>query len=102
MKEKGKIEAGGSDKRLKELEADREQHKAEVKTLTENIKAGRKLDVLDQEGIRGLIDKLYKLKLTGRELEKVAKEFKKIQDSTREEGKGGEGGEGQKKKKKKG
>lgn len=89
VQEKDKVEAGGSDKRLQDLYADREQHKAEVETLTGYIKAGRGLNLLDQEGIRRLISNLYALKLTGPDLEKVAKEFKEIQDSTHGGGESG-------------
>lgn len=85
--EKGKVEAGGSDKRLKDLLADRQQHAEEIRTLTEYAKSGENDKLLDQEGIKGLIQGLYSLELTGPNLKKVAGHLEEIQNSTSDKAK---------------
>lgn len=50
--EKAKVQAGGPEKGLKDLPADRKQHEEEVKTLNEYVKACAKDKLLDQEASR--------------------------------------------------
>ena len=94
--ETGKVQAGGSDKRLKDLRADRQQHAEEIDVLERYAQEGQTSKLLDQEGIKKTIDELYSLKLTGADLKKVAKQLEIIQNSANEKGRAhGSGGSGQ-------
>ena len=75
--EKGKVQAGGSAKRLDDLRSDKRQHEQEIQALTQYAQAGGEL--LDQKGINKLIQELYALKLTGPDLKKVANQMMTIE-----------------------
>ena len=85
--EKGKVEAGGPDKRLKDLQADRTQHEEEIRALTNYAQSGENDKLLDQEGIKQLINKLYSLKLTGPNLKNCALQLEDIKYSSHEKAK---------------
>ncbi|CAK1358225.1 unnamed protein product [Cercospora beticola] len=85
--EKNKVQAGGSDKRLRDLCADRRQHLEEISTLTQYVQAGKQHVLLDQQGIKSLIQQLYSLELTGPNLKKVAQQLEDIQNATVEKSK---------------
>ena len=86
--EKGKVEVGGSRKRLEDLQADRRQHAEEVRTLTDYVHAGENEKLLDEEGIYELIEDLFSLELMGPNLRKAAETMKYIQYSTHDKDRG--------------
>jgi hypothetical protein len=85
--EKGKVQAGGSRKRLDDFTADRRQHVEETRTLREYFKAGANDKLLDQEGIDNLVQEIFTLDLTGDDLRKVANQLEDVQNRTAERAK---------------
>ena len=82
--EKGKVQVGGSDKKLQDLRADRAQHVEEIRVLNEYIKAGEEHRLLDEKGINEHISLLYNLEHMGASLQNAAQALQEIQKSNEE------------------
>ncbi|KAF7191807.1 hypothetical protein HII31_06852 [Pseudocercospora fuligena] len=85
--EKGKVQAGGSRKRLDDYMADRKQHKEETRTLMKYFDDGAKDKLLDQAGINKLIQDIFALELTGQDLKRVAQQLEELQKDMAEKAK---------------
>lgn len=85
--EKGKVQYGGSSKRLEDLEKDRNQHLELVEVLTKNMndKSGSESKVLDPAGIQKLVRELYSLKHFGSNLEKANNTIATVYEATNRE-----------------
>lgn len=69
--EKGKINAGGNNNRLKTLENDLQRHKELVASLDQSMKSGGSSQLLNEAGVMRLIDELYKMPHFGKQLKSV-------------------------------
>lgn len=85
--EKGKVQAGGSRKKLDDFTADRKQHQEEIGTLLEYSKVGASDKLLDQIGINDLVKQLFALELSGKDLQNVASQLEDMQKKTAEKAK---------------
>ena len=85
--EQGKVQAGGSRKRLDDFNAERRQHLAWTHTLMEYFKAGENNKLLDQDGINNLVKELFALELSGDDLRNAANQLEHIQKTTAEQAK---------------
>lgn len=80
--EHAKIQAGGNDRKLRGLEADRQKHVETVDILTRNMANDSKCRLLDEAGVDRLVKKLYNLKHFGSNLESVKRNITEAHEAT--------------------
>jgi GTPase SAR1 family protein len=69
--ENGKVQAGGSSRKLETLKKDRAKHMEIIKVLTQSMKSDPNCRLLDEHGVNQLVTDLYSLKHFGENLKSV-------------------------------
>jgi ribosome biogenesis GTPase A len=80
--EKMKVQNGGTKKALDDLEKYKREHIQKVDTLQKAMDRGDSGDVLDDKGVRQLIDTLYGLPHFGKDLKKIVTTNEKAAEAT--------------------
>ncbi|KAK4041603.1 hypothetical protein C8A01DRAFT_45253 [Parachaetomium inaequale] len=80
--EKMKVKSGGKKQTLKMLEKYKEQHLQKVQALTKAMERGDHDIVLDDQGVRQLVDSLYGLPHFGDDLKRIVRTNEKAAEAT--------------------